>query len=159
MRCSRTRSVYLAAIIAAAVLPRLAVAADSPADTTLVPARPGIYAPVTLTANLADLSAKERSMLGLFIDAAMVMDDLFWAQAYPGDRGKLLAGIPDPTVRRFAEINYGPWDRLEGDQPFVAGVGPRPPGAQFYPARHDQGGVRSRRPAGQGRASTRDPPR
>jgi hypothetical protein len=42
--------------------------------------------------------------------------------------------IPDDVTRRFAEINYGPWDRLDNDQPFVAGVGPRPPGAQFYPA-------------------------
>ncbi len=133
MRPSRTRSVCLAAMVAAAALPSLAAAADAPADTKLVPARPDIYAPVTLTANLADLSAKERSMLGLFIDAAQVMDDLFWAQAYPGDRSKLLAGIPDPTVRRFVEINYGPWDRLEGNQPFVAGVGAKPPGAGFYP--------------------------
>src|SRR5690606_23276969 len=27
-----------------------------------------------------------------------------------------------------------PWDRLNDDHPFVEGVGPRPPGAQFYPA-------------------------
>jgi hypothetical protein len=133
MRCSRARSVFLAVMIAAVALPRLAGAADAAADTTLVPARPDIYAPVTLTANLADLSAKERSMLALFIDAAGVMDDLFWAQTYPGDRGKLLAGIADPTVRRFIEINYGPWDRLEGNQPFVPGVGAKPPGAGFYP--------------------------
>ncbi len=133
MRSSRARSVFLAVMIAAVALPRLAGAADAAVDTTLVPARPGIYAPVTLTANLADLSAKERSMLALFIDAASVMDDLFWAQTYPGDRGKLLAGIADPTARRFVEINYGPWDRLEGNQPFVPGVGAKPPGAGFYP--------------------------
>ena len=45
-----------------------------------------------------------------------------------------MARIPDDVTRRFAEINYGPWDRLDNDQPFVAGVGTRPPGAQFYPA-------------------------
>jgi len=32
-------------------------------------------------------------------------------------------------------LNYGPWDRLDGNRPFVAGVGERPPGAEFYP--HD----------------------
>ncbi len=133
MPSSRARAVYLAAMIAAAALPRLAAAEDGPADTTLVPARPDIYAPVTLTADLKDLSAKERSMLGLFIDAAKEMDDLFWAQTYPGDRGKLMAGIADPNVRRFVEINYGPWDRLEGNEPFVPGVGAKPPGAGFYP--------------------------
>jgi len=133
MRSSRFRSVYLAVVFAGAALPCLAQAADAPAGTKLVPARPDIYAPVTLTANLAGLSAKERSMLGLFIDAAREMDDLFWAQTYPGDRARLMAGIADPNVRRFVQINYGPWDRLDGNQPFVPGFGAKPPGAGFYP--------------------------
>lgn len=98
-----------------------------------VPVRPDIYAPVTLTADLAHLTDKERTMLGLFIDAAAIMDDLFWAQAYPGDRKALLEGLEDPAVRRFAEVNYGPWDRLDGNAPFIPGVGPKPPGAGFYP--------------------------
>ena len=133
MRSSRARSACLVVTFAAATLARPAVAAEAPADVPLVPARPGIYAPVTLTANLADLSTKEHAMLGLFIDAARVMDELFWAQTYPGDRGSLLAGITDPAVRRFVEINYGPWDRLDGNAPFVAGVGAKPPGAGYYP--------------------------
>ena len=41
----------------------------------------------------------------------------------------------DGSLRRYVEINYGPWDRLDGDRPFVPGVGPRPPGAELYP--HD----------------------
>jgi hypothetical protein len=99
----------------------------------LAPVRPEIYAPVTLKVDLAGLSPKERTMAGLFIDAAAIMDDLFWQQAYPGDRATLLAGIQEPAMRRFAEINYGPWDRLAGNAPFVPGVGPKPPGAGFYP--------------------------
>ena len=35
--------------------------------------------------------------------------------------------------RRFAEINYGPWDRLAADQPFIENYGAKPLGAQFYP--------------------------
>ncbi|MEM8934128.1 MAG: Zn-dependent hydrolase, partial [Acidobacteriota bacterium] len=31
------------------------------------------------------------------------------------------------------EINYGPWDRLDDNAPFVEGVGPKPDGANFYP--------------------------
>ena len=72
-------------------------------------------------------------MLSLFIDASQVMDDLFWQQAYPGDRAALLASLQDPAARRFAEVNYGPWDRLAGNAPFVAGVGPKPDAAGFYP--------------------------
>jgi hypothetical protein len=72
-------------------------------------------------------------MVSLLIDAAKIMDDLFWQQAYPGDRAALLAGLKDAETRRFAEINYGPWDRLAGNAPFVPGVGAKPPGAGFYP--------------------------
>ena len=31
-------------------------------------------------------------------------------------------------------MNYGPWDRLNGDHPSWKASGPKPPGAQFYPA-------------------------
>src|SRR5699024_2921800 len=36
--------------------------------------------------------------------------------------------------QQFAVINYGPWDRLNNNEPFVEGVGPKPAGANFYPA-------------------------
>jgi hypothetical protein len=65
---------------------------------SLAPVRPGIYAPVTLTADLAPLTAKERAMVGLFIEAAAIMDGLFWQQAYPGDRAALLARIDDDVA-------------------------------------------------------------
>jgi hypothetical protein len=98
------------------------------------PARPEIYAPFRLTADLSGLSENERRMLGLFIDASVIMDDLFWRQAY-GDRDTLLAGLArDRRLQEFARINYGPWDRLADHAPFVPGVGPKPLGAQFYPA-------------------------
>lgn len=98
-----------------------------------VPARPGIYAPFTLQADLAWLTENERRMLGLFIDAAGIMDGLFWRQAY-GDREALLGQLAnDPAQQRFAVMNYGPWDRLADNQPFVPGVGAKPLGAQFYP--------------------------
>src|SRR5690349_1536037 len=39
------------------------------------------YTPVRLTADLSGLSAKERQMLPLLINAAKEMDDIFWRQA------------------------------------------------------------------------------
>jgi hypothetical protein len=121
----------LAGAAAAAEAPKKEMHAKAP---TVVPARPGIYAPFTLTADLSGLSANERRMLGLFIDASAIMDGLFWRQAY-GDRDALLSGLErEPALRRFAEINYGPWDRLAEHAPFVPGVGAKPLGAQFYPA-------------------------
>jgi hypothetical protein len=103
-------------------------------QATTAPARPEIYAPFRLTADLSGLSENERRMLSLFIDASVIMDDLFWRQAY-GDRNALLAGLArDRRLQEFAKINYGPWDRLADHAPFVPGVGAKPLGAQFYPA-------------------------
>jgi hypothetical protein len=133
MRLSRALCAGLAGAFALVTFAIPATAADAAPAVKLVPARPDIYAPVTLTADLSGLTDKERQMLGLFIDAAVVMDDLFWQQAYPGDRQAFLAGLEEPAVRRFAELNYGPWDRLEGNAPFVPGAGARPPGVGFYP--------------------------
>jgi hypothetical protein len=79
------------------------------------------------------LTERERRVVALLIEAADAMDEIFWQQAY-GDRDALLAGITDPDARAFALINYGPWDRLAGNEPFVAGHDPKPAGANFYPA-------------------------
>ena len=91
------------------------------------------YVTVKLSADLSGLSDSQRTMLPLLIQAAQVMDGLFWQQAY-GDREALLAGISDPDARRFAEINYGPWDRLDNNRPFLPSIGPKPAGANYYPA-------------------------
>jgi hypothetical protein len=92
-----------------------------------------IYATVRLTADVSHLSARQRQMIPLLIDASKIMDGLFWQQSF-GDRNVFLDGIEDPATRRFAEINYGPWDRLAADRPFIESAGPKPLGAQFYPA-------------------------
>ena len=90
------------------------------------------YAEVELTADLSKLKGGDRQAIVLLLQAGQIMDDLFWKQVY-GDKDALLAKISDPATKRFAEINYGPWDRLDEDKPFVQGVGPRPLGARFYP--------------------------
>ena len=91
------------------------------------------YTPVRLTADLTSLSEREQRMLPLLIEAAQAMDEIFWMQAY-GHRDSLLSTVGNRNLRRFIEINYGPWDRLAGNRPFVPGVGEKPKGANFYPA-------------------------
>lgn len=91
------------------------------------------YATVKLTADLSKFDAQQQQMIALLVEAADSMNALYWKQGW-GDKDALLAKISDPSVREFAEINYGPWDRLDNDKPFVDGIGPRPAGAQFYPA-------------------------
>jgi len=95
--------------------------------------RLNIYKEVTLSADLSHLSANQKQMLALLIDASKIMDDLFWLQAFPQDKQSFLASITDEKVRRFAEINYGPWDRLDGDKVFLSQATTKNHGAEFYP--------------------------
>ncbi|MFD1218429.1 dipeptidyl-peptidase 3 family protein [Microbulbifer celer] len=96
------------------------------------PARFDIYAPVELNADLSSLSDNQREMIGLLIDASKIMDKLFWLQSY-GPAQELLSGIADNSARKFADINYGPWDRLNDNKPFIEGYSDKPLGAEFYP--------------------------
>ena len=91
-----------------------------------------IYAKVKLSTDLSKLTDDERQVLPLLIKAAQIMDDLFWKQAYP-QKDSLLAAVKDEKIREFIKINYGPWDRLNNNKPFVAGIGPKPLGSGFYP--------------------------
>ncbi len=104
------------------------------AQPALVAARPDVYAEFTLTADLSALSPAQREMLKLLFEASQIMDELFWRQAYGDGYEQWLDGIGVDAVRRFAELNYGPWDRLNDDRPFIDGVGEKPLGARFYPA-------------------------
>ncbi len=97
--------------------------------------RLSIYHPVDLTADLSHLSGDQKAMLSLLIDASEIMDDLFWQQAFFDNKEAFLQSIDDEAVRHFATINYGPWDRLNGDTPFISGYADKPMGAEFYP--HD----------------------
>ena len=95
--------------------------------------RYNIYVPFELTTDISVLTEAEKKMLPLMIEAAKVMDDLFWKQAY-GGREAFLSQIEDPALKKFAEINYGPYDRLDNNTPFIQGIAAKPKGAQFYPA-------------------------
>ena len=133
--------------IGAAVLLVLGLAACEPPDTmpdepaaeaateTAADAQPLLekYTSFTLNADLSVLSERERRMIPLLIEAGQAMEEIFWMQAY-GDKDALMASIDDPGLRRFAEINNGPWDRLDDNAPFISGVGEKAKGANLYPA-------------------------
>jgi len=86
----------------------------------------------TLTTDLSWLSDSEREIIGILIDAASIMDDIYWMQAY-GDKEELLNSLDSEYARKYALIHYGPWDRLDNNKPFIPEFGPKPPMAQFYP--------------------------
>jgi hypothetical protein len=107
-----------------------ALTATDPAD---VAQKLAAYASVRLTADISHLSEKEKQILPLLFEAAQLMDDIYWQQSL-GNKEVFLSRISDESTRKFAEINYGPWDRLNGNNSFIAGIGEKPLGANFYPA-------------------------
>lgn len=86
-----------------------------------------------LTTDLNVLSEKEKQMLPYLFEAADIMNGLFWKQAY-GDKDELMNKLTTDSEKSFALINYGPWERLNNNEPFVDGFGAKPKGAAFYPA-------------------------
>ncbi len=90
------------------------------------------YAHFPLSSDLSALSENQKKMLAKMIAAARYMDTLFIWQAY-GDPKELFSMDVSPDMMEYIHINYGPWDRLRGNEPFVPGVGPKPAGANFYP--------------------------
>jgi hypothetical protein len=128
-------------LLAVVLLAALAAACDRAAPPAVTAVPPASYAEqhaadtveVELTADLSGFDARGKQMLALLVQASEKMDDLYWKQSY-ADRDALLARVTDPAERALVERNFGPWDRLNGDAPIVEGVGPRPPGAEFYPA-------------------------
>ena len=91
------------------------------------------YRSVTLSEDLSWLSDKDKKIIPLLIQVADIMDDLFWMQNY-GDKEKLFSMTNDEYEKTFLNINYGPWDVLDGLSPFINGIGKKPEGANFYPA-------------------------
>ena len=104
----------------------------TPAETQ-IPASSD-YAVVPLKADLSGFDENGKRMIALLVQAAQVMDDLYWQQSWDGDRAALLQRAPDAGTRDLVALNFGPWDRLNEDKPLLEGIGPRPPGATFYPA-------------------------
>jgi hypothetical protein len=90
------------------------------------------YEKVRLTTDVSKLTEKEKRMIALFMQAAQIMDDLYWQQCF-GNKDSLLNSVTDEKAKQFIIMNYGPWDKLNNDTPFIAGVGTKPAGAQFYP--------------------------
>ncbi|MBN1634740.1 MAG: Zn-dependent hydrolase [Ignavibacteria bacterium] len=91
------------------------------------------YKPVTLSADLSWMTDNEKKIIPILVEISNIMDDLFWMQNY-GDKESLLSGITDEYEKQFILINYGPWDQLDGNKPFIAGFGDKPKGANLYPS-------------------------
>ncbi len=90
------------------------------------------YAVVEVKSPLYDaLSENDKKIVGLFRQAGEIIDGMFWKQTF-GDKAEMEA-LKDEYAKAYAMINYGPWDQLDDNKPFVEGYGEKPLGCQYYP--------------------------
>jgi len=97
------------------------------------------FAPTTLTANTASLSPNDRQALLKIVAAAKLFDALYLRQIWSGNAALLKKLQANQSLLgrmrlHYFMINKGPWSQLDGNEPFIEGVGPRPPQANFYPS-------------------------
>ncbi|HVG20343.1 MAG TPA: hypothetical protein VNI02_14930 [Blastocatellia bacterium] len=107
-------------------------------DSTLA-AKISRFAPTVVTADASHLPAGDRKALDKIIQAARLIDSLYYRQIWSGNEAlkKKLEADNTPAGRErlhYFVINKGPWSRLDDNEPFVEGV-PRekPARAGFYP--------------------------
>ncbi|MGH9708733.1 MAG: Zn-dependent hydrolase, partial [Candidatus Acidiferrales bacterium] len=83
------------------------------------------------------LSAREKQMVGKLVDAAGLLDCIYWRQSDP-EGLKLFLSLQSSTdpqdelLRRYLKINGSRFDLIEDEKPFV-GTQTIPPGRGFFP--------------------------
>ncbi|MDQ7053495.1 MAG: hypothetical protein Q9P14_11580 [candidate division KSB1 bacterium] len=95
------------------------------------------FAPVAITADIAFLPENEQKVVHKLIEASRYMDEIFLRQVWeknPAYREALRSRRDDlgKAAYRYFLINFGPWDRLQENEPFVGTI-PKPKGAGYYP--------------------------
>jgi hypothetical protein len=123
---------FLGLFLGYCTTPKKSSQEDAVSETSPMKEKVDIYKSVKLTTDISKLSKNEKQMIPLMIEVSKIMDELFWYEAY-GKKDSLLASLTDPATKKYVYINYGPWDRLDDNNPFIEGVGPKPEGANFYP--------------------------
>jgi hypothetical protein len=123
--------------------PVAAVDPDSLAVAPDIEARLARFSPTEIEADSTALSAEDRRVLELVVEASRWLDPVFLRQVWEGnpaveratrDWGGPAAGMPAErrAARDYFELNFGPWDRLDDMEPFL-GSTPHPEGAGYYP--------------------------
>lgn len=97
-------------------------------------------APVEITYDASNLTDNEKKVLKLLVKAAKYMDKIFLTQVYKKnfrilqELNKKRKENPDYTIlKKYMKINFGPFDRLAADKPFINLQVEKSKGANFYP--------------------------
>ncbi|MCR5192468.1 MAG: Zn-dependent hydrolase [Bacteroidales bacterium] len=92
------------------------------------------YAVYPLKYDMESLSEQDRELVTIFIQIANIMDELYWEQCFGLENKAKLESLADLNMYEYAKINYGAWDRMDGNKPFLPNYKNKPEGANFYPA-------------------------
>ncbi len=94
--------------------------------------------PVEIDYDRSLLTEAQHEALYDLVAASQYMDQIFLKQVYdknPEIQQALISGDnPDfPVLLEYFNICFGPFDRLENNDPFINLTDPKPPGANYYP--------------------------
>jgi hypothetical protein len=95
------------------------------------------FAPTEITFDENLLNDEQKQVLEKLVMAAKAIDKIFWKQASHVGLEVLqdFENADHPAAKdflRYLTINFGPFDRLDENKPFI-GTDPKPAGAGFYP--------------------------
>jgi hypothetical protein len=94
------------------------------------------FKPVKIHFDPSHLSEREKQMVAKLVDAAGLLDCIYWRQSDP-EGLKLYVSLADSKnsqnqmIRELLKINGGRFLEIENDKPFI-GAQPAPPGRGFY---------------------------
>jgi Peptidase family M49 len=93
---------------------------------------------VSMPFSVVGLTANEQKMAYKLVDAAKLLDTVYWQQSDPKGYAllKALSGcnqVQNKKISRFLVINGSRYNLLENNKPFI-GTDPYPPGRALYPA-------------------------
>jgi hypothetical protein len=97
------------------------------------------FAPTEISADISTLSPGDIKALHKIIEAAQMMDPIFFHQIWSGNSGLLKRLEKDTTTTgqellHYFQINMGPWSLLDNNAPFIDGAPKeKPAGANYYP--------------------------
>jgi hypothetical protein len=97
------------------------------------------FAPTDITADITSLPPGDTKALHKIIQAAKLMDPIFFHQVWSGNGAMLKKLEMDSTSEgkkslHYFRINMGPWSLLDNNAAFVNGTPKeKPPGATYYP--------------------------
>ena len=130
-------SLLLCAVVVIASATAFSQSSEKPAIAPDVAARLARFKPVRMPFDQTRLNAREKQMVAKLVDAAGLLDCIYWRQSDPQGLKLYLSladskNPQDQTVRELLKINGGRFDQIDDNKPFV-GSDPAPPGRGFFP--------------------------